>query len=81
MVNDRSHPLSHGDALMQVAHRLLANEPRPKILLLSGLTTGHMVNDFYSMVLPRRFYCRMAHRALGWDDPHTLLRFNGHNAG
>ena len=37
---------------MQVAHRLMANEPRPKILLLSGLTTGHMVNDFYSMVLP-----------------------------
>jgi MFS transporter, FSR family, fosmidomycin resistance protein len=24
----------------------------PKTLLLAGLTTGHMVNDFYSMVLP-----------------------------
>src|SRR5688572_17489117 len=23
-----------------------------KTLLLSGLTTGHMVNDFYSMILP-----------------------------
>jgi FSR family fosmidomycin resistance protein-like MFS transporter len=38
--------------LMQVTHRLMASEPRPKLLLLSGLTTGHMVNDFYSMVLP-----------------------------
>lgn len=37
---------------MQVTHRLIASEPRPRLLLLSGLTTGHMVNDFYSMVLP-----------------------------
>lgn len=37
---------------MLAAHRIRSATPRPTTLLLSGLTTGHMVNDFYSMVLP-----------------------------
>ena len=37
---------------MLAANRTISTETRPKNLLLAGLTTGHMVNDFYSMVLP-----------------------------
>ncbi len=37
---------------MLAANRNISTVPSPKTLLLSGLTTGHMVNDFYSMVLP-----------------------------
>lgn len=37
---------------MLAANEVISTKPSPKTLLLSGLTTGHMVNDFYSMVLP-----------------------------
>jgi len=37
---------------MLATNRVISTPPRSKTLLLSGLTTGHMVNDFYSMVLP-----------------------------
>lgn len=37
---------------MLAANRTTSTEARPKNLLLAGLTTGHMVNDFYAMVLP-----------------------------
>ena len=33
-------------------HRAQVTKTAPKTRLLAGLTTGHMVNDFYSMVLP-----------------------------
>jgi FSR family fosmidomycin resistance protein-like MFS transporter len=32
--------------------RIIATRPKATTLLVSGLTTAHMVNDFYSMVLP-----------------------------
>jgi MFS family permease len=38
--------------IMLATNRILSTPPSSKTLLLSGLTTGHMVNDFYSMVLP-----------------------------
>lgn len=37
---------------MLAIHRTHATIIPPKTLLLAGLTTGHMVNDFYTMVLP-----------------------------
>lgn len=37
---------------MLAAHRTSTTIPSSNTRLLAGLTTGHMVNDFYSMVLP-----------------------------
>ena len=37
---------------MLATNRINVAKSDSKTLLLSGLTTGHMVNDFYSMVLP-----------------------------
>jgi hypothetical protein len=34
---------------MLATHRIHTTIASPKTLLLAGLTTGHMVNDFYSM--------------------------------